>query len=64
MTLGLVTFVAVIAVDVVVLLGDLCLHLNGEATITSFVKADPVWGLPLVSWQLIGAAGLAAHLWL
>jgi hypothetical protein len=56
-------FIIVVAVDVLTLVIDAACALLGEGTITAYVIANPIWGIPLLFWQLIGAAGLAIHLY-
>jgi hypothetical protein len=60
-TAGLVLFVAVVAVNVVGLWLDLALLTSGRETITQRVWKCPPLGLPILTWQLAGLAGLAVH---
>ncbi len=64
MTPALALFIVVVVVDVAALLADKGLDTEGLTTITQYVARYPWLGVPLVAWQFVGAAGLAAHFWL
>ena len=63
MTPGLWIFVVTVAVNAVVLLIDDVLIRSNLRSITAWVHLYPLLGVPLVAWQLLGALGLAMHLY-
>jgi hypothetical protein len=60
---GLAVFVAVVLVNVAGLLLDLCLERAGYTTVTALVRAQPLWGVPILGLQVLGGAGLGFHFW-
>ncbi len=60
---GLVLFVVVTLANVLGLLVDGWLSYRGQATISDHVRQHPILGVPIVLWQLVGAAGLCWHFW-
>jgi hypothetical protein len=62
MSVGLVLFLVMLAVDVAAMLLDLELLLAGKPTITQHVLKHPVFAIPILGWQAMGVLGLADHL--
>lgn len=63
MTSGLIVFIVVVAVDVLVLFYDAYrIWIAGILSISGYCWDYPELALPLVAWQLLGALGLAYHL--
>jgi hypothetical protein len=51
------------AVNVLGLILDELLAWAGKTTITAYVHAFPLCGVPIVALQMLSAGALAAHLW-
>ncbi len=64
MNVGLAVFVLVVAVNVLGLLLDRVLSVEGATTVTDLVRrGDWVIGALIIAWQVVGIAGLAYHFW-
>ncbi len=61
MTIGLITFVAVVFLDVLGLLLDYLQLCCGGTTISGYVWATPLLGVPILLVQFSGVVGLAWH---
>ena len=62
-SVGLILFIAVVAIDVVALLVDLYLTSRGHVSITALARQYLAIRLGIIALQVVGTIGMAVHLW-
>lgn len=60
---ALVIFVFVCSVNMLGLAIDEILDRQGMPTITQYVRAHPLWGVPIIAFNMIATIAIAFHLW-
>lgn len=60
---SLVIFVLVCSINMLGLAIDEILERQGLITITDFVRAHPIWGVPIIAFQMIATIAISFHLW-